>query len=546
MNNHSAKTPSLLWKRVLKLSILTLCCLTIFIFSTFQSTRTVAATTKCGGGVGKNPTITPFVLEKFEAIVNAAMATYDVPGVAIAIVAGDKIVYAKGFGWRNLENHEPVTPDTRFPVYSMTKAMTSAMIATLVDEGKLHWNQRVVEIWPDFTLPTTELTNTVRVRHLMQMNTGLGVDFNLFYDTRLNAISAQEPLDSLVDFPIWAGLNEEFYYNDGVYASAGYMGALAAGASYGDLFNAYEELMQERIFNPIGMESAILSLDLPAIGGDYATGYAFNLVTGVFESVHNPNLTGDAPAGLASVNVTDMARFLIMQLNQGIAPNGTRVVSARHLVKTRKPNIKINDPMFYLPYPLAQANSLHYGMGWISVEQPNGVQVIGHPGGFEGFTSDMAFIPEADVGIVTLTNLNFFYGVLSSSYFIGVVRDSLFELLYDLEPTVAKQRAEQHQLAMAEAAIPRDTIQVTFDPDTVAPYLGHYEKNWQLELRSDNTLWLVLHNIYEYQLIFLPDGTYRISNNSYLGNPVSFSTSDEGIILMSITTFGTDTVAKID
>lgn len=496
--------------------------------------------------VKKNHKITKPLLKKFEIAVNTAMATYDVQGTAIAIVKGDEIVYAKGFGMRNLENQEPVTPYTQFPVGSISKAITSMMIATLVDDGLLDWNQPVVEIWPDFTMPTEELTNQVQVRHLMQMNTGLNEDSNrLFYETRTDSFSAEEQLDLLGELSVGAKLEERFHYSNQVYATSAFIGALAYGVPYGDLFNGLNLLMQERVFNAIGMQSAALSHVLPAVSNDYATGYAFNLVSNSWEPVpYYINIDSYAGAIGVSTNAMDLARFLITQLNQGIAPNGTRVVSAQNLLETQKPYMETNWAFFELTYPLAQ--SFHYGMGWVSVEQSNGVQMIAHSGAGEGFISDMAFIPEADVGIVILNNLNFFHGVLDGYYFIGVVRESLFELLYGLEPKVAEERAKQYQQAVKEATIPRETMQVTFNADTVAPLLGNYEKGWRVELQDDNTLWVRLLEVYESQLVLLPDGTYRLSNNTYSGKPVSFSKNDEGNVMMTITTIGTDTVAKID
>lgn len=492
------------------------------------------------------------MLEQLETVVNEAMITYHVPGVAIAIVEGDEIVYSNGFGLRNIETQEPVTTDTRFIIYSMTKAMNSTMMATLVDDGLLEWKQPVVEIWPDLTLPTRKLTRKVQVRDLMQQSTGLNEDYNMvFYDSKFNGISPEEQLNSLAELPVVAKLKQMFIFNDHTYAASGHIGALAAGATFGsNVSEVYNQLMQERVFNPIGMESVILSTDLPAIGGDYATGHAFNIVTNAFEPLLHPNFRGYEPAAGVSTNVEDVGRFLITHLNNGVTPDGRRIVSGKNLKKTRKPHHKVDEWLFNIIYPRAQAR--YTNMGWATAKQPNGVKMFGYSGGYEGFTSDMTIIPDADVGIVILTNLDIFYGASNSIYFFSVVRESLFELLYGLEPTIAEITAEKFQQEWEEIVIPRDSIQVTFSANTVAPYLGNYEKGWQLELRSDETLWLVWQGEYEYQLIFLPDGTYRIGNGSYLGRIISFSSEEgittrrKGITTMTITVGDIETVSKID
>jgi len=545
MNNYSTtETQSFLSMSTLKKQAIGLSLLAVFNLNVSQS-------------VAKEAKITDSLLETFEATVEAAMQTYGVPGAAIAIVEGDEIVYVNGFGWRNVENAEPVTPDTRFLTGSIGKSMTSMMVAALVDEGLLDWKQPVVEIWPFFTLPTQELTQNIQVRHLMQFNAGLGEDLiKGFYDTKIGSFSAEDQLDSLVGLPVVAELGKTFTPNSNVFAAAGFIAALAEDeAAYGDLFNRYEQLMQERLFNPIGMDSALLNVDLPTVGGDYATGYAFNMVTNTLEPLqasNNQSYQGYAPSGAVSAHVKDMARYVITQLNKGIAADGTRVVSVKNLRKTQQPKTEIVDSIvFSTVYPLAQ--SIHYGTGWVIVEQPNGVKVIGHSGGMEGFVSDMAFIPDADVGIAILTNRNFFDGFLSGTNFIGVVRDSLFELIYNLEPTVAQQRAEQYQQAITQLAILQAITQATFTPDTVAPYLGNYQNGWRVELRDDGTLWVVLQDAHEYQLVLLPDGTFMVSNNALLGTGIIFSVSDNGIIAMTVATTSlttsavvTDTVIKLD
>jgi CubicO group peptidase (beta-lactamase class C family) len=508
-----------------------------------------ALTLLASPSIAKQPKITDNLIAQFEATVSTAMATYGVPGAAIVIVEGDEVVYQSGFGLRDIENNLPITPETVFPLASVTKPLTTTMIATLVDDGFLTWKQKVKEIWPDFTLPTKKLTRKVQVRHLMQMNTGLGEPsiVETFYAMRIRSVSAEDVLNSLDSLPIVADLGKIYYGNSHTFAASGFIAALASGAEYGNLYNGYKQLMQERVFDPIGMDSAFLPPDLP-MNDDYATGYSFNLVTGTLEPLVNPNvpnLEGYVPSGFVVANALDLANFLITQLNKGIAPNGTRVVSVKNLKKTQQPKKEANNIAFSIGYPLAQ--STHYGMGWAIAEQINGVKVIGHAGAGEGFVTDMAFIPDADIGIVTLTNLNFYDGYFSGAHFIGVVRDSLFELIYDLEPTVAEEWAQEYQYQMEQMAIPPELIQVTFTPDMVGPYLGNYEKGWRVELRENGTLWVVLQDIYEYQLVSLPGDIFIISNNGLVGTQIMFSTNTMSIIIPPIIAPGdTETLVKLD
>src|SRR5215207_1226267 len=118
-------------------------------------------------------------LRGFEIDVEAALQTFRVPGASVALVQGDEIIFNRGFGVRDLASGEPVTPRTRFRIGSITKSMTALLLATLVDEGVLAWDDRVVDLWPDFAAPTPELTQTLRVRDLLGMASGMAESADL-------------------------------------------------------------------------------------------------------------------------------------------------------------------------------------------------------------------------------------------------------------------------------------------------------------------------------------------------------------------------------
>jgi CubicO group peptidase (beta-lactamase class C family) len=468
--------------------------------------------------------VTNDMLETFEVTLTDAMDAFPVPGMAVAIVQNDTLVYAQGFGLRNRASATPVTPETLFRVGSDTKPMTALLLATLVDDGQLEWDQPVSAIWPDLDMPTATLTEEARVRDLLSMRTGLGADpmLALYAGDRTPA----DTLELLATLPVVAEPGEAYHYNNQVYAATGYIGALAASAEMGELQDAYRTLMQERVFTSIGMESATLENDLALVSSNYAVPYAPHLLEGVVVA-NMRDIGGDLPAGGVAASVTDMAQFLLTMLNEGVAPDGTRVVSATTLAELWEPQISI--PGAGAEHPLIATAS--YGMGWAVYELANGVRMIGHNGAIDGYSAMMAFIPEADVGIVALNNASIDFG----GDLNGLARDLLVSLLYDMEPAVIERytsalAAEQEQYGrLADQVAP-------VDPDAVAPYVGQYEQGWRIELRApegdaatEPTLWLT-RDVRAWQLMALPTD-YIVIGGPLFTLPVSFS-EEEGSIQM--------------
>jgi CubicO group peptidase (beta-lactamase class C family) len=463
--------------------------------------------------------VTDELLAEFEQEFQTQMQTYNVPGSAVAIVQNGEIVYAKGFGVRNLETGEPVTTSTVFRVGSTTKAMTSMMIATLVDEGVLAWDTPVIDIYPDFKLPTEELTQSVTVRELMGMGTGLGSNIPSPY---WDEYSATDLLGALATFPVLGKKGETYFYNNEVYSSAGYIAALATNPGEQDLLEVYKALMQERVFDPLGMDTAVLSDDPASVSDDYAASYSFSLAGGTeaTELVPYATINTVAPAGAVVTNVMDMARFVITQLNEGINPEGEQIVSAENLKETWKGQTKTTGEV--LP---GASQDMVYAMGWLN-ERYDNVEIIWHNGGWDGFISEMAMLPEAETGIVILSNSSF------GGVFNLVMRYKFIELLYGMEPNLSKQVAallqqQIDELSKNAAMFPSRQVEAS----SVQAYLGNYEHGWQLEHRDDGTLWL-LRPGWELQLLPTPEG-FVVSSGVVMGAQISFSQGDKPSMLFN-------------
>jgi len=292
------------------------------------------------------------MLSACEADVEAALQAFRVPGAAAALVQGDEIVFNRGFGVRDLASGQPVTPRTRFRNGSITKSMTALLLATLVDEGVFSWDDRVVDLWPDFEAPTPELTQSLRLRDLLGMASGIAESTDLSlaaveFLLSAGTVSAMDVLRSVSALPVIAPPNTTFSYNNTLYAAAVYLGLLAQGTAAEMLEETFAAQVQQRVFTPIGMADAAILDDPRPLGDDYAVGYTQDIF-GDPSPLPFISLAGIAPAGSGLASATDMARYLITQMHHGVAPDGTRVVSATNIDEMHRPGITL-EPTALLP-----------------------------------------------------------------------------------------------------------------------------------------------------------------------------------------------------
>ena len=403
----------------------------------------------------------------FEAYVAAAMERQGVPGASVAVVQGGEVVYAQGFGVKELGGTAPVTADTLLMIGSVTKSMTSAMAATVVDDGLASWDTPLVDLLPGFAVADPALTPRLGLADAFCACTGvprrdLEVMFNF------DSLPPERVVSQVAELPLTAPFGEAFQYSNQLYAAGGYAAARAAGAAPGGLLGGYEAAMRDRLLNPIGMGRSAFSLEAVLADGDYAHPHATDLDdrTGPFPLLTDERfVTSVAPAGALWSSAREMARYLQTQLADGVAPDGGRVVSAQNLERTRAPRVALPD-LPGLP-PVVVESARHYGLGWL-VGTYKGQPLVSHSGGTLGFGSEVAFLPEADLGVVILTN-----GGRGAAPFNLGVQFRLLELLFD-QP--AEFDALMAQFLGADAALAAE-LQARLrpvDPAAVDPYLGRY------------------------------------------------------------------------
>lgn len=408
------------------------------------------------------------LLDEFEAYIADALTRFDVPGAAVAVVQDGEIVYASGFGVREIDGSEPVTPETQMMIGSIGKTMTTMLMAILVDEGLMDWDTPVQDVLPQFAVADPELSQEITMRNLVCACTGVPRrDLELLFHS--DELTAEDVIESLQTFQFFTDFGEAFQYSNQLVATGGYAAAAAAGGEYGNLYEAYLSEMQQRIFDPIGMASTTFDVETVEAGSNYAMPHSlmpdasYELVPLSVEGL----LTPVAPAGASWSNVMDMARYLITELNQGVTPDGTRVVSKENLNVTWEPQVPVS----------AEAS---YGLGWF-VGSYKGQPMRYHGGNTLGFTADMGFLPEAGVGIIVLSNAQI------SNLFNEAVRFRLFEMIFQQPHEADAQYSFAHEMRREQSVEAIADIEPV-ELDQVEPLLGRYTNDalGEIELRVDD------------------------------------------------------------
>ena len=342
--------------------------------------------------------VSPDDWQEFDRVVGSAFDRMRLVGAAVAVVSADRVLHTVTFGDRSLSPRRPVTKNTRFRVGSLTKSMTTALLATYVDEGTLGWDQPIIDAWSGFRAPTDELTRTLRVRDLVGMASGLAEPPST--SLRFGGPTTAQLLQSVVNLPVINQPDKEFFYNNTLYAVAGYLPFLASGTAPEDVRPAYTKSMYDRLFAPAGMTGAQIADDPRGLVDDYATGNQFDLRPKA-TTLPFAGTGSHTPAGGAFAGLRDMAAWVRLQLREGVSVDGSRVVSAANLAECWKPHVTTELPRDLDPDYV----SAGYAMGWVREEYEDASSLIWHSGAIDGFASFIGFLPQHDLGLVVLNSM---------------------------------------------------------------------------------------------------------------------------------------------
>jgi len=328
------------------------------------------------------------LLAGFDAFVTDALKQWAVPGLAIAIVKDGRIVYAKGFGLREVGKKLPVTTNTLFAIGSTTKAFTTFVMGTLVDEGKLDWDKPVRRFLPDFRLYDQNATELITPRDLVTHRSGLPRHDLVWYNN--TAISRRELVERLAYLEPSATLRAKFQYNNLMYAAAGYLVEHLTGQSW-------EENVRRRIFDPLGMTNSNFSVRDSQQSPDYALPYREK--DDQIEPMRFRNIDLIGPAGSINSSVSDMSKWLVLNLNHGRFGERT-LINPATLADIHSPHMPVGASV-----DRPEISQGSYALGWV-IDTYRGRRRLSHGGGIDGFITLVTLLPDDNLGLVVFANLN--------------------------------------------------------------------------------------------------------------------------------------------
>ncbi|HEX2341826.1 MAG TPA: serine hydrolase domain-containing protein [Vicinamibacterales bacterium] len=392
-------------------------------------------------------------IAELSRFVESGIQTLGVPGASIGIVQDGKVVFAGGFGVREIGRAAKPDAETLYSIASNTKALTTLMLAKLLDEGKLMWETPVTSLLPSFKLGDEDVTSRVLVKHLICACTGLPrQDYEWLFEFK--GMTPDGALKTLGTMKPTSKFGEMFQYSNPLAGAAGFVGGHVAYPKL-ELGAAYDEAMASRVFGPLGMTAT--TFDFPrALAANHAGAHAPDIHGKPARAVMEVNyaVIPVRPAGGAWSNVRDMLKYVQMELDEGVLPGGTRYIAKDTLLARRAPQVSIGQ-------------DVTYGMGLI-VETTYGIPVVQHGGDLIGYHSNMLWLPEHNVGAVILTNADPGWVVR------GLFDRKLLEVLFDGRPQADADLTAQAKSYFEQLAAERKLLTVPATQAEAAKLAARY------------------------------------------------------------------------
>ena len=333
-----------------------------------------------------------------DAWATRALKTFEVPGMAVVVVEGGRVVAARGYGVRELGKAPLVDANTIFGIASNTKAFTSTVLAMLVDEGKIAWDDRVIDRLPEFQMADPWVTREMTLRDLLSHHSGLGFNAGDLMSFPPTTFSRDEIVRRIRFLAPASSFRSRYSYDNVLYLVAGEVARAVTGRTW-------DENVRERIFGPLGMTRSSTGIEGVASGGDVAVPHA--RIDGKVTPIGYMNIDNVAPAGAINSCAADIARWMIVQLDGGRIPGGTadgrRLFSERRGREMWSPQTIV--PIDALPPPLSalQPSFLACGLGWF-LRDYRGHRIVMHTGGISGMVSRVTLVPDRNFGVAVFTN----------------------------------------------------------------------------------------------------------------------------------------------
>jgi CubicO group peptidase (beta-lactamase class C family) len=368
----------------------------------------------CFTGFAQKKTIPPAnPLAGIDTILERVLKERKAAGFAVAVIQKDKIIYSKGFGYRDYEKKIPATSNTQFAIGSCTKAFTSLLIGLLNKDGKLNYDKPVKEYLPELKFFNTEMNNLVTVRDMMCHRTGLPRHDYSWYlfntdsrDSMMQRIQYQEPT---------AAIRQTWQYNNFMFLLQGMIAEKMSGKSW-------EQNIKEKIFNPLGMASSTLTIKDFEKSADASLGYDL-YKDSIIKKQDYYNINAMSPAGSINSSVNEMAKWVMMWINGGKI-NGKEIFPSSYLKEAMSSQMIIAGAL-----PDKEKPDIHfanYGFGWFMASY-RGHYRVEHGGNIDGFSASTCFFPSDSIGIIVLANQN-------GSAIPSIVRNTIADRLLKEKP----------------------------------------------------------------------------------------------------------------
>ncbi|MFC2164995.1 serine hydrolase [Acidobacteriota bacterium] len=399
-------------------------------------------------------------LEKFREFMNTEMKRWEVPGIGVGIVKDGKVIFAEGFGLRNVEKNLPVTTDTMFAIGSASKAFTTMDLGILVDEGKVEWDKPVQTYLPTFKLKDEVATARMTVRDLVSHKSGLPRHDAMWYGS---AFSRKDIFDRLQHLEFSADFRQTMQYNNLMFLTAGYLVGQITDSTW-------EEFTQKRIFDALGMTNSNCSVEVSKKSDDHSLPYV--RIKDEIKAVPFRNIDNVGPAGSINSNVKDMLKWVQFHLNKGKVGD-KEIISEAGQKEMYTPAMFIRQPM--LSVQPDDQSIMSYGLGWF-LETYRGHKLVHHGGAIDGFYFLNGFMPNDNCGAVILTNL-------AGTQFLQIAMGYVLDMVLDLDPVWEKLSLEKWEKTLenrkkakeAEAKKEENRVKDTQLSHALEDYAGEYE-----------------------------------------------------------------------
>ncbi len=415
------------------------------------------------------------------------LKTFDVPGVSLAIVKDGKVILTKGYGTKRLGSSEQVDAHTLFAIASNTKAFTATSLAILVEEGKLNWDDPVIDYLPWFRMSNDYVTSHLTVRDLLVHRSGLGLGGGDLLWWPATDYTRLEIAHHLRNVPLATSFRQNFAYDNLLYQVAGIVISTVSGQSW-------EDFVSDHILKPLGMTESLDKSSELVDQKNRATPHAF--VDGKLQPI-KPFLDDVTdPAGGISSNASDMAKWMIAQLDSGRTVNGNYLFHPKSTVQLWKMTTPIDVPKFPKELKPEQMNFYGYGLGFF-LSDYRGQKLVWHTGSLPGYVSRVTMVPKLKLGIAVLTNQESeaAYDAITNHILDYCLQKPAYDWIHAYK-TLTDKRNESMASIVKKATEKRDSTAGPSLP--LEKYAGIYHDAWygnvtitkmnsHLEIRFDHT-----------------------------------------------------------